>query len=196
MTVLIIDNFDSFVYNLSRYINELHYQTLVVRNNAITLFDIEKINPSHIIISPGPCDPNKSGISIAVIEKFYNRLPILGVCLGHQAIGQVFGSMVMRGKKPVHGKSSLIKHDQKEIFKNIANPLQVGRYHSLIVSEHGLDNEIVINATSEDNEIMALRHKHFPVYGLQFHPESIMTAQGHQLLNNFLVTRGIDEFTN
>jgi len=184
--VLLIDNYDSFVYNLARYINELGFKTMVRRNNAISLSEIEEIRPSHIVISPGPCTPDQAGMSLQIILRFARFIPVLGVCLGHQAIGQAYGGSVIRAKRPMHGKSSLIRHNDSGIFKNLDNPLRVGRYHSLAVSKQSLPHDLEVTAYSEDGEIMGLAHRKFPVFGVQFHPESILTSQGYDLLNNFL----------
>ena len=184
--ILLIDNYDSFVYNLARYLGELGFERLVKRNDAITLNEIKKINPSHIIISPGPCTPLQAGISLEVIEAFSSEIPILGICLGHQAIGQVFGGRVVKAKKPMHGKAALITHNGRGILKGIKTPLRVGRYHSLVVERRDLPEVLQIVAESEEGEIMGLRHRHYSVYGLQFHPESILTQEGYRILNNFL----------
>lgn len=184
--ILIIDNYDSFVFNLARYVEELDFATQVVRNDGLTIDEIRQLNPAKIIISPGPCDPDKAGISLEVIRNLGTEIPILGVCLGHQAIGQAYGAKVIRALKPVHGKASLIQHDQRGLFKEISNPLRVGRYHSLVVDKADLPECLQINALSEDGEIMALAHKTHPVYGVQFHPESIITEHGHRIIENFL----------
>lgn len=183
--ILLIDNYDSFVYNLARYVGELGHERCVKRNDAITLEEISRLNPSHIIISPGPCAPEQAGISIAVVKEFAGKIPILGVCLGHQVIGHVFGGIVVRAKRPMHGKSSAIQHDQCNLFKNLPNPLHVARYHSLIVSDDKFPAELVVTARCDRNEIMALQHRKFSVYGVQFHPESVLTEHGHKLLKNF-----------
>lgn len=183
--ILLIDNYDSFVYNLARYVGELGFARHVVRNNAIDLNEIEKLNPSHIIISPGPCAPDQAGISLDVIKHFGSFIPILGVCLGHQAIGQAYGGKVVRAKNPMHGKASSITHDEKNIFAELENPLRVARYHSLIVSDENFPDELCVTARCEKGEIMALRHQEYPVYGVQFHPESVLTSSGHTLLKNF-----------
>lgn len=184
--ILLIDNYDSFVYNLARYVSELGNETAVKRNDAISLHDITLLQPSHIIISPGPCAPDQAGISMEAIKRFGSTIPILGVCLGHQAIGQVYGGIVSRAKNPMHGKSSLIKHDEKKLFHHLENPLKVARYHSLIVSEEKFPDQLVVTARCERGEIMAIQHRAYPVYGVQFHPESVLTQRGHQLLENFI----------
>ena len=185
--ILLIDNYDSFVYNLARYVSELGNEPYVVRNDRVTIQQIEsQIKPSHIIISPGPCGPEQAGISINVIKKLGGRIPILGVCLGHQAIGHAYGATVERSEHPMHGKSSLIYHQQQQLFLGLSNPLRVGRYHSLIVRAENLPSELRITARTEEGIIMALQHQRYPVFGVQFHPESILTEQGHGLLKNFL----------
>jgi len=186
--IFIIDNYDSFVYNLARYVNELGMTHQIKRNDQVSIRDIINANPSHIIISPGPCTPNEAGISLEVIRQLGGKIPILGVCLGHQAIGQAYGAEIIHAKNPTHGKASLIKHNEKNIFKGLKNPLQVGRYHSLAVGENRLPDCLRVTATSDDGEIMALQHQDFPVYGVQFHPESILSSQGHELLNNFITS--------
>lgn len=183
--VLIIDNFDSFVYNLARYVKELGFNPEVYRNDKITLQEIAEKNPSHIIISPGPCRPNSAGITLDLIRTFASAIPILGVCLGHQAIGQAFGGQIIHALMPMHGKSSLIQHTQTGLFEGIPSPLKVGRYHSLVVSPQHLPESLEITAFSDEREIMGLKHKHFPCYGIQFHPESILTDFGYRLLENF-----------
>jgi len=184
--ILLIDNYDSFVYNLARYVSELGFERLVKRNDAITLPEIEKMKPSHIIISPGPCAPDQAGISLDVIKHFGSRIPILGVCLGHQAIGQVYGGKVTRAKHPMHGKSSHITHDGKGVFVGLENPMLVARYHSLIVSEDNFPIQLKITARCPAGEIMGVVHREYPVYGVQFHPESVLTKEGYDLLRNFL----------
>jgi anthranilate synthase/aminodeoxychorismate synthase-like glutamine amidotransferase len=185
--VLLIDNYDSFVYNLARYINELGFTTYVVRNNAITLTAIHNLGCSHIVLSPGPGTPEQAGISLAVVEHFAQQIPLLGVCLGHQAIGQAYGGKIIRAKQLVHGRQSQIWHDGKALFNNLPNPFAAGRYHSLIVDTATLPPELVITAYNEDQEIMALRHRELPVFGVQFHPESILTEHGYDILRHFLV---------
>lgn len=187
--ILLIDNYDSFVYNLARYVGELGHERMVKRNNAITLNEIALLQPSHIIISPGPCAPDQAGISLDIIRHFSAKIPILGVCLGHQAIGQAFGANISRAKFPMHGKSSIIQHDEKGLFLGLENPLSVARYHSLIVNEENLPKELIITARCPAGEIMALAHREFPVFGVQFHPESVLTNCGYELLKNFLAIK-------
>ncbi len=184
--ILLIDNYDSFVHNLARYIRELGRPTNVVRNDDIDLATIERLSPSHIVISPGPCTPNEAGISVRLIERFAPTIPILGVCLGHQSIGQALGGKVVRARRPMHGKTSLIRHDAIGIFAGLPNPLRVTRYHSLVVAKEGLPDDLLVAAESDDGEIMALRHRCWPVVGLQFHPEAVLTEHGYDLLRNFL----------
>ncbi len=184
--ILLIDNYDSFVYNLARYVSELGFEKRVVRNDAITVTEIKKLAPSHIIISPGPCTPDEAGISLDLITNLGKQIPILGICLGHQAIGQAYGAKVVRAKQPMHGKSSSISHDGQDLFLGLPNPLVVGRYHSLVINEEQWPNSLLITAQCENREIMAIKHKDYPVYGVQFHPESVLTVGGHQLLKNFL----------
>ena len=186
--ILLIDNYDSFVHNLARYVRELGFTADVQRNDALTLAQIGELNPSHIILSPGPCTPNEAGITLDVISHFSKHIPILGVCLGHQAIGQAFGGDVVQAKHPTHGKASLIHHDQKGIFQNLPTPIKAARYHSLSVSQTTLPTCLNITATTDDGEIMGLQHQTYPTVGVQFHPESILTEHGHQLLLNFLGT--------
>ena len=187
--ILIIDNYDSFTYNIVQYLGELGAELLVHRNDELNIKDIKKIEPKKIIISPGPCTPNEAGISIDVIQEFHKSLPILGICLGHQSIGQAFGGRIISAKKIMHGKTSSIIHDGSEIFKEVSDPFVATRYHSLVVEKSSLPNCLRITAwtnNKEDDEIMAIRHIDYPVFGLQFHPESILTTSGHQLLKNFL----------
>ncbi|HVR73292.1 MAG TPA: aminodeoxychorismate/anthranilate synthase component II [Planctomycetota bacterium] len=183
--VLLIDNFDSFVYNLARYLEELGRETRVVRTDAITVNGIRALRPSAIVISPGPCDPSRAGISLDVVRELGAEVPILGVCLGHQVIGAAFGGSVIRGKA-THGRADEIHHDGRGIFKGIPNPFPGARYHSLVVSEEGLPGTLEVTARLEDGTIMALRHRRLPIVGVQFHPESILTHHGHSLLKNFL----------
>jgi len=185
--VLVIDNYDSFTYNLVQYLGELGEEVRVSRNDQITCDEIKKINPSHIIISPGPCSPSKAGISLAVIERFAGLIPILGVCLGHQAIGQAFGGKVVRAARLMHGKTSSIHHhDGGSVFHEIPSPFTATRYHSLIVERESLPGCLEITAWTEEGEIMGLRHRKYAVEGVQFHPESILTEYGHKILYNFL----------
>ena len=184
--ILVIDNYDSFTYNLVQYLGELGADLTVVRNDEMTLDQIQKMKPSHILISPGPGRPEDAGISESVIKTFYKTIPILGVCLGHQAMGQVFGAKVGYAPYLMHGKSSFIQHDGKTIFKGIPSPLKVGRYHSLVVEEKSIPKELEVTSRTEDGVVMGLRHKKFPMEGIQFHPESILTDFGKEMLKNFL----------
>lgn len=188
--ILLIDNYDSFVFNLYQYLGHLGEEIKVVRNDKVTIPEIEELNPDHIIISPGPCTPNEAGISLEVVKHFANRIPILGVCLGHQTIGQVCGGQVVRADRLMHGKTSDIYHDGKTIFKGLKNPLTVTRYHSLIVKRGTLPDCLEISAETPEGEIMAFRHKEALLEGVQFHPEAILTEQGYELLENFLKLRG------
>ncbi|MCG9584207.1 aminodeoxychorismate/anthranilate synthase component II [Vibrio tubiashii] len=189
--LLIIDNYDSFTYNLYQYFCELGAEVKVVRNDEITLEEIESLNPTHLVISPGPCTPNEAGISLSVIEHFAEKLPILGVCLGHQAIAQVFGGEVVRARQVMHGKTSPIRHNDRSVFSTLNNPLTVTRYHSLVVKNDSLPDCFELTAWTEledgsMDEIMGYQHKTLPIDAVQFHPESIKTEQGHQILANFL----------
>jgi anthranilate synthase/aminodeoxychorismate synthase-like glutamine amidotransferase len=184
--VIVIDNYDSFVYNLVQYLGESGWEPLVYRNDKVTLEEIQELRPSHIIISPGPCTPNEAGISCDVIRRFGGHIPILGVCLGHQCIGKVYGGEVNHAVLPTHGKFSLIHHDGKTIYRTIPDPFKGGRYHSLIVNLNGRSPDLVRTAWTDDGEIMGIRHKEYIVEGVQFHPESILTPQGHKILDNFL----------
>jgi para-aminobenzoate synthetase component 2 len=184
--ILVIDNYDSFTYNLVQYLGEIGQEVLVRRNDQIDLNGIESLKPDHILISPGPCTPNEAGISLALIDRFKGKIPILGVCLGHQSIGQVFGGEVIRAEKLMHGKTSDIYHDGKTIFEGIPSPYTATRYHSLIVRRESLPDCLEISAETKDGEIMGLRHKEYPIEGVQFHPESIITDHGLKLLRNFV----------
>lgn len=184
--ILMIDNYDSFVFNLVRYARELGAEVCVRRNDAVTLTDIEAIAPSHIMISPGPCSPLEAGISLDVIQHFAGKTPIFGICLGHQSIGQVFGGQVVRATKPIHGKAMPITHNGAGLFQGLPSPMQVMRYHSLIVARESLPEELIITAESETKEIMALAHRHLPVVGVQFHPEAVLSEHGHAIIRNFL----------
>jgi anthranilate synthase/aminodeoxychorismate synthase-like glutamine amidotransferase len=186
MKTLVIDNYDSFTYNLVQYIEELGAKTVCFRNDKVTLGDLEKIRFDKIIISPGPGRPEDGGISLELIGSYYKKLPILGVCLGHQCLGYYFGSKVVKSKKIMHGKTSLIFHKNKGIFKNIKNPFLATRYHSLILDKKSLSNKFEIIAETRDNVMMAIKLKRYPVYGVQFHPESILTSEGKAILKNFL----------
>lgn len=185
--ILIIDNYDSFTYNLYQYFEEMGEHCEVIRNDQITLEEIEKLNPKAIVISPGPGNPDSSGISLKVVEYFFDKKPILGICLGHQIIGQVFGGKVIRAKKPIHGKLSKIFHTQKGVYQNMITPINVVRYHSLIVEKNTLPECLEITSETADGVIMGVKHKKYPVEGIQFHPESVMTEYGKQMLKNFVV---------
>lgn len=184
--ILVIDNYDSFTYNLVQYLGELGEEVKVYRNDEIDIAGIEALAPDHILISPGPCTPNEAGISLDVISHFKGIIPIFGVCLGHQAIGQAFGGNVIRAERLMHGKTSAIQHTGESVFEGLPVPFTATRYHSLIVEKETLPEELEITAWTEEGEIMGLRHKHYPVEGVQFHPESIITDHGHQMLRNFL----------
>lgn len=184
--ILVIDNYDSFTYNLVQYLGELGEEVQVFRNDEIDTAGIEALAPDHILISPGPCTPNEAGISLEVIERFKGNIPILGVCLGHQAIGQAFGGKVVRAERLMHGKTSPIYHRGTSIFKGLPVPFTATRYHSLLVEKETLPDCLEITAWTEEGEIMGLRHKEYPVEGVQFHPESIITDHGHLMLGNFL----------
>ncbi len=184
--LLVIDNYDSFTYNLVQYFGELGVEQLVKRNDEITVEEIEALKVDRICISPGPCTPNEAGISNEVIRHFAGKVPVLGVCLGHQCMGAVFGGEVIRAAKLMHGKTSPIHHDGKGVFQGLPNPFEATRYHSLVVKAETLPECLEICATSDDGEIMGLRHKTLPVHGVQFHPESILTHHGMQILKNFL----------
>ncbi|MFB4333247.1 aminodeoxychorismate/anthranilate synthase component II [Paenibacillus sp. CR_12] len=184
--ILVIDNYDSFTYNLVQYLGELGEEVKVYRNDEIDIAGIEALAPDHILISPGPCTPNEAGISLDVISHYKGIIPIFGVCLGHQAIGQAFGGNVIRAERLMHGKTSAIQHTGESVFEGLPVPFTATRYHSLIVEKETLPEELEITAWTEEGEIMGLRHKHYPVEGVQFHPESIITDHGHQMLRNFL----------
>ena len=184
--ILMIDNYDSFTYNLVQYLGEMGQSLKVYRNDAITLEGIRRLKPSRIVISPGPGDPSEAGISMEVIRTFGPKIPVLGVCLGHQCIGEVYGGKVVLAGRQMHGKTSLIRHDGKGIFKGLDNPFVATRYHSLLVERKSLPKDLIITAETKEKEIMGLRHRHFPVHGVQFHPESILTSCGKQILRNFL----------
>jgi para-aminobenzoate synthetase component II len=184
--ILVIDNYDSFTYNLVQYLGQLDQAVEVRRNDEIDLAGIEAVTPDHILISPGPCTPNEAGISLALIERFKGRIPILGVCLGHQCIGQAFGGDVVRAGRLMHGKTSPIHHDGRTVFAGLDNPFTATRYHSLIVKRETIPDCLEISAWTAEGEIMGLRHNEYPIEGVQFHPESIITENGLNLLRNFL----------
>mgnify|MGYP001579936840 FL=1 len=184
--LLMIDNYDSFTYNLVQHLGELGENIRVFRNDKVTIKEIEKLRPERIVISPGPCTPREAGISVEVIKHFAGKIPIFGVCLGHQAIGAAFGGDIIRAPRLMHGKTSMINHDGKTIFKGLPNPFEATRYHSLIIKKETLPSCLEISAWTDKNEIMGVRHKEFIVEGVQFHPESILTKVGKDLLKNFL----------
>jgi anthranilate synthase component 2 len=181
-----IDNYDSFTYNLVQYFGELGQDVQVYRNDEIDLETVAKLKPRHIVISPGPCTPNEAGISVPLIHEFAGKIPLLGVCLGHQSIGQAFGGKIIKAKTLMHGKTSLIHHENVGVFRNLPNPYTATRYHSLVIERETIPDCLEITAWTDDDEIMGVRHKTLPVEGVQFHPESILTEHGHALLNNFL----------
>ena len=184
--ILMIDNYDSFTYNLVQYLGELGEKLVVKRNDKTTIKEIKKLKPKQIVISPGPGRPNEAGISEEIIKEFAGKIPILGVCLGNQAIGEVFGGDIVQARRLMHGKTSSIYHDRKEIFQGIPNPFEATRYHSLIVKRQTLPKSLKIIAQTKDGEIMGLRHKKYPIWGVQFHPESILTTSGKDVLKNFI----------
>jgi para-aminobenzoate synthetase component 2 len=185
--IAIIDNYDSFVFNIARYFRELGESAEVIRNDAISISDLIRLQPRAVVISPGPCTPVEAGISTAIVRELSGRVPILGICLGHQCIGSVFGARVARAQRPMHGRAARIMHDGRGLFEQLPSPLCVGRYHSLVVEfDESCPIPLVVTARSEEGEIMALAHRHQPTYGVQFHPESILTQEGHRLLGNFL----------
>jgi anthranilate synthase/aminodeoxychorismate synthase-like glutamine amidotransferase len=188
--LLVIDNYDSFTYNLVQYLGELGQEVRVVRNDEIAAADIAGLAPSTIVISPGPCTPNEAGISLEVIETYAGKIPILGVCLGHQAIGQAFGGKIVRAARVMHGKTSQISHDGRGMFTGVPNPFQATRYHSLLIERSSVPACLEISAESPDGEIMAVRHTSLPIEGVQFHPESFLTTSGKDLLRNFLTHGG------
>lgn len=189
--ILMIDNYDSFTYNVVQYLAELKADVQVYRNDEITIAEIEHLEPEKIVISPGPCTPNEAGISVEVIQHFAGKIPILGICLGHQSIGQAFGADIVRAKQVMHGKTSLIYHNNTGVFKGLSNPFEATRYHSLVIDQNSLPECLELVAWTEDSqgavdEIMGVRHTELQLQGVQFHPESILTQQGHDLLENFL----------
>ena len=188
--VFVLDNYDSFTYNLVQYLGELGAKVEVRRNDQVTVKEVESLHPERILLSPGPCTPQEAGISIDLIRHFAGKLPVLGVCLGHQAIGAAFGGEVVRARTLMHGKTSQVEHDGKTIFSGLSSPMTATRYHSLVVSEKGLPKELEISARTKGRDgesvIMGLRHRNYPVEGVQFHPESVLTSEGKQLIRNFL----------
>lgn len=189
--LLMIDNYDSFTYNVVQYFGELGADVKVVRNDEITIEEIETLNPDHLVISPGPCTPNEAGVSVAAIRHFAGKLPILGICLGHQSIGQAFGGDIVRAGQVMHGKTSEMYHEDKGVFKNLSHPFTATRYHSLVIDKETLPDCLEVTAWTQNEdgsieEIMGVQHKTLPIQGVQFHPESILTQHGHDLLNNFL----------
>ena len=184
--ILMIDNYDSFTYNLVQYLGEMGQQLKVYRNDKITIAQIEAAKPDKIVISPGPCTPTEAGISLEVIARFAGKVPMLGVCLGHQCIGQAFGGEVVRAQRLMHGKTSLIHHDGEGVFKDVPNPFEATRYHSLLVRRESIPSCLKITAETDQREIMGLRHREYPIEGVQFHPESILTPDGKKILANFV----------
>lgn len=191
--ILMIDNYDSFTFNIVQYLEQMGEKVETYRNDKITMEEIKRKKPRAIFLSPGPCTPKEAGITVDVIRDFYKDIPIMGVCLGHQAIGYAFGAEVLRASRIMHGKTSQVKHDGKTIFAGIPNPFPAGRYHSLIVIRETLPDFLEVSAETEEGEIMGLRHKNYPVEGIQFHPESVLTPQGKRILRNFLKYTGKKE---
>jgi len=188
--LLVIDNYDSFTYNLVQYLGELGQEVRVVRNDEIAVAEIAALRPSHIVISPGPCTPNEAGISLDVIKTYAGQIPILGVCLGHQSIGQAFGGKIVRAARVMHGKTSQIHHDGKGVFSGLPNPFEATRYHSLLIERASVPDSLEVTARTAEDEIMAVRHRTLPVEGVQFHPESFLTTAGKDLLGNFIAKGG------
>lgn len=184
--ILMIDNYDSFVYNLVQYLGQLNEEVIIKRNDEISIEEIENLNPEMILLSPGPCSPNESGICIDIVNHFKGKKPIFGICLGHQTIGHVFGANIIKAIRPVHGKVNSIRHNNTGVFENLNNPLNVTRYHSLIIDNNNLPKDLEITALTDENEIMGIRHKKYLIEGVQFHPEAILSEQGHDILRNFL----------
>ena len=184
--LLVIDNYDSFTYNLVQYFGELGTEVVVYRNDQVTLDQIEEMNPEWIVVSPGPCTPNEAGVSVPLVKQFAGKIPILGVCLGHQAIGQALGGRIVHAKRLMHGKTCAIQHDGQGVFRGLPSPFTATRYHSLAIERASLPDCLEVNAWSDDGEIMGVRHRTLAVEGVQFHPESILTEHGHRLLKNFL----------
>ncbi len=184
--LLMLDNYDSFTFNLVQYFMELGEKVEVRRNDMVTVEDIENLKPDRIVVSPGPCDPEKAGISVEVVKHFAGKIPLMGVCLGHQSIGYAFGAQVVRSPKLMHGKTSMVHHDGRSIFKGIENPFEANRYHSLILKRDSIPDSFEISAWTDSDEVMGIRHKEYAVEGVQFHPESILTVVGKDILKNFL----------
>ena len=184
--ILVIDNYDSFTYNLVQYLGELGAEVTVIRNDKTSLTDVDTMRPERIVVSPGPCTPNEAGISVDIIRQFGSHLPVLGVCLGHQCIGHAYGGNVVRAERLMHGKTSMIKHNNESVLRDMPNPFEATRYHSLLVERSSLPDDLVVTAETDEGEIMGLRHVSHPVHGVQFHPESILTQEGKRLLETFL----------
>ena len=184
--IVLLDNYDSFVHNLARYVRELGGTPEVVRNDAASVDDIVALAPTHVIVSPGPCTPAEAGISVEVIRRLGPTTPVLGVCLGHQAIGAAYGARVVRAGRPMHGRTSAIAHDRTGVLRGLPSPFRATRYHSLVLERASLPSELIVNATAEDGEIMAVRHAEHPVHGVQFHPESVLSEHGHAIVRRFL----------
>lgn len=184
--ILVLDNYDSFVHNLARYITELGGTPLVLRNDAVTVDEVRALAPTHLVISPGPCTPAEAGVAPELVRALIGTTPVLGVCLGHQCIASALGGRIVRAARPMHGRASDITHDGSGVLTGLPSPLQAGRYHSLVVEEKSLPAELRITARSEEGEIMALQHREYPVFGVQFHPESVLTPSGHEMIRNFL----------
>ncbi len=192
--LLMIDNYDSFTYNLVQYFGELGEEVVVYRNDAIDIVGIETLKPDKLVISPGPCDPDNAGISVEVVRAFSGRIPLLGVCLGHQAIGQAFGARIVRASELMHGKTSPVYHFETDLFHGLPNPIEATRYHSLVVEKRSLPPELIVTAHTQDGTIMGLAHVTLPVWGVQFHPESVISQAGHELLQNFLKLADATEY--
>ncbi len=190
--ILVIDNYDSFVYNLARYFERLGQATLVVRNTAVDVEEVRRLRPRALVLSPGPCDPRQAGCSLDLVRAFHAELPILGVCLGHQAIAEALGGRIVRAREPVHGRASRVWHDGRGLFAGLPSPLVAGRYHSLVVDESTLPDGLEVTARTDDGAVMALAHRIWPVVGVQFHPESILTEHGFALLAGFLRMAGLE----
>jgi len=191
--ILMIDNYDSFTFNIVQYLTQMGQDVRVYRNDKIATEDIAQLRPQAIFLSPGPCSPREAGITVAVVRRFYTKIPIMGVCLGHQSIGFAFGGEVVRAERIMHGKTSLVRHDNKTIFTGLPNPFSAGRYHSLIVKRETLPDCLEISAETDEGEIMGFRHREYPVEGIQFHPESVLTPQGKRIIKNFLKYTGRKE---